>query len=765
LAQNLVGFGITVTNATINCPSNASGLFTATSSNLNIDSGLILSSGSVVDNGFNMGVANPSSTFASTPNTPNNSDPDLALLTGLNINDACVLEFDFTTIGDTVKFDYVFGSEEYSVFTCSSFFDMFGFFISGPGITGPYSNNSTNIALVPGTNCPVGVNTINASTQNPCGNVFAPCAPPNNALFNTNNGGTTIVYSGFTDVLTAISPVVPCSTYHLKLVIADGSDQSYDSGVFLKAGSFTSNVVQVKLNAGLSNTAGNQYIIEGCDSAQLTIKRKIVSGVALADTVNFLIQGSAINSIDYTTLPSQVTFLPLLSDTMQILNLFAFNDGITEGIEEIKIYVLGGCGQIPIDSLIIEIHDSLSYSLFNNDTSMCLGNTITINGQVDNGINIQWNPATYVQNPNALLTTITPTTYGVQNYTVIGTYGSCVPVVKNIKITTDPVPIISAIPDMEVCEGLTLNINGVVSPAFNYNITWNPASGLSNTNTYNPTFTGTTSQAYNFNVESPNAKCSANEPFNIQVWPFVVGTISNDSLVCNGENVQLFVTGGTGNYLWYPGTGLSCTSCSNPIASNIGSTTYYAILLDTHGCDDTLDVTVEIQPGFTLQLLNNDTTIYLGEEVQLLATGAPYYYWTPGDYLGFTQSNNPVARPLEDITYTVTGVNINQKCPQKDTVRIKVISQDVFVPNAFSPNGDGKNDMFKITARKLITLQEYRIYNRWGQEIFISNDINKGWDGTYKGVPQDGGIYFYTMKVSYVGGKVQNLKGDITLVR
>ncbi len=250
LAQKLVGTGVTISNPTLDCQGISNGVFTATSSNLSIDSGIILTSGRAMTSGLGTGANGPESGFASFSSwaVGNGNDPDLDILASPSpTRDRCILEFDFVTIGDTVKFDYVFGSEEYPGYTCSSFFDVFGFFISGPGIVGPFTNSAKNIALVPGTNCPVGVNTINASTASPCGTVSAPCAPPNNALFNTNAGGTTVTYSGFTHVLTAISEVIPCSTYHLKLAIADGNDHILDSGVFLKAGSFSSNIVNVKL--------------------------------------------------------------------------------------------------------------------------------------------------------------------------------------------------------------------------------------------------------------------------------------------------------------------------------------------------------------------------------------------------------------------------------------------------------------------------------------------------------------------------------------
>lgn len=783
LAQKLVGFGVTTANATLNCGSNASdginhgsGIFTVTSSNLGLDSGITLTSGVAATNGFSIGVNNPASIH--TGSTGNGGDPDLTTLIGGTTFDKCILEFDFTTLGDTVKFDYVFGSCEYPSYTCSNFNDVFGFFLSGPGIAGPYSNGAKNIALVPGsTTCPVAISTIYCPNNPGCCNTTNYCfantagctafSATNNTCqyFVCNAGGPTVSYPGFTTVLTAMSQVIPCSTYHIKLAIADKGDAALDSGVFLKAGSFTSNIVQIKLSAGLTSTSGVPVIVEGCDSANLKLTRKIVSGSVYADTINLQYGGNAQNSIDYSTLPTQLTFLPNASDTVKNLSLYAFPDGIAEGTEYLKIYVLSGCAQLITDSIIIEIKDSLEYSLFNGDTAICLGNTVNINGIMDAGMVMQWSPAINVLNPNQFLTSITPTVPGSQTYTITGSFGTCVPVKKSFTITADPVPILTPISDFEICEGDTYPLNALVTPAFNYNVIWNPASGLVNSNGYNPTFVGTTSQNIQLDIVSPNAGCMASDTFLATVWPFQVGDIKDDTLICDGSPIQLWVTGGTGAYQWYPATNLSCEFCPNPIATVMGSEHYYAILLDTHGCGDTLSLYVSVQPPFNMQLWNNDTTIYLGESIQLNVTGAPFYYWNPTNYISYSQSNDGLATPLSDITYYVTGVSLLQGCPQIDSFHVTVVEQDVFVPSAFSPNGDGVNDIFHVTARKLITLQEFKIMNRWGQQIFETRDISKGWDGNFKGKMQDPGVYYYMIKVASPTGKTQFLKGDITLIR
>lgn len=241
LAQSLAGASVTVSNATLNCPQVANGLFTVTSSNLGLTNGILLTSGDAA------AAISPDPSFS---NSPQPGDPDLNSISLVSTFDGCVLEFDFVPLADSIKFQYVFGSTEYQGYTCSNFSDVFGFFLSGPGINGPHSNNAKNIALVPGTtSCPVGVNTINGSTAANCGNFTPPCT--NNGIYFINNIPLprTVGYNGFTTVLTAKSAVTPNQTHHLKLAIADGTDRILDSGVWLKEASLTS-ATQTVVNCG-----------------------------------------------------------------------------------------------------------------------------------------------------------------------------------------------------------------------------------------------------------------------------------------------------------------------------------------------------------------------------------------------------------------------------------------------------------------------------------------------------------------------------------
>jgi gliding motility-associated-like protein len=222
LAEELVGTGIEIVGAELDCPSLASGIFDCIDCNLGIDSGFVLTTGRATN------AEGPNNSGSLGYNNGASGDPDLNALPGVGTTyDACVLEIDIIPECDTVSFDYAFGSEEYNEFV-GSINDAFAFWISGPGIVG-----AVNIALIPGTTLPVTIDNVNLTSYS--------------EYYNNNTGVPAgdpyyIQYDGFTTVLTAISAVIPGETYHLKLAIGDEADHIYDSGVFLKANSLSTTV-------------------------------------------------------------------------------------------------------------------------------------------------------------------------------------------------------------------------------------------------------------------------------------------------------------------------------------------------------------------------------------------------------------------------------------------------------------------------------------------------------------------------------------------
>jgi len=356
LVKLFVGSGVQISNISVNCTGVAYGFFDGTNCNVGIDSGLILTSGSATN------AIGPNDQSGVSGYNGTNGDPDLDnLIPGFTTKDACIIEFDITPLSDTLSFDYVFGSDEYLEYVNSSFNDVFGFFISGPGIIG-----SQNIALLPSTAIPVSINNVNDVS--------------NNTYYINNGDGSTspqntnpsfIQYDGFTTVLTARALVQPCQTYHLKLAVADAGDFALDSGVFLKAGSLSSPGIKLSV----SSTAGNGFTnaIEGCIDGIITFKSSKI--LTVPQILHFSINGVAIPGTDYVALPDSV-IIPAGSDSVQLF-IIPYDDQLIEGMEDIRIILHDPCFNTPVDSAVIYIEDHIK-AITSADTSICLGDTIQL---------------------------------------------------------------------------------------------------------------------------------------------------------------------------------------------------------------------------------------------------------------------------------------------------------------------------------------------------------------------------------------------------
>jgi hypothetical protein len=267
LAQKLVGAGVTISNVSFTGNMQMTGFFNNNGgTNIGIDSGIALTSGRAKTRPGNVGMDGDGVTAAQLITASNRwalpGDPDLAAAIGFpvaSLHDACVLEFDFVPLGDSIKFNYVFCSEEYTSAYVCSFNDAFAFFISGPGIFG-----LRNIALVPGTPIPVSIFNVNDVPGGGC---------PNNISYYTDNRfNRFFTHDGHTKVFTALSRVQPCETYHIKLVISDVIDDQLDSGVFLQAGSLSSNAIGMT-NLTQTDPQGNSYLVEGCATGAFVVRR------------------------------------------------------------------------------------------------------------------------------------------------------------------------------------------------------------------------------------------------------------------------------------------------------------------------------------------------------------------------------------------------------------------------------------------------------------------------------------------------------------
>jgi len=285
MVQNtLLGPGISVSNVTFvgstSSPYQIGEFSNGNTTNLGMDQGIVMSSGDVTQ------IPGPVTNFAST-SVGTAGIPEIDNIAGGTSYDGAKLEFDFIPLDNIIQFQYVFGSEEYPEYVNSSYNDAFAFLITGPN---PSGGNYTdqNIALIPFTTTPVTINNVNSGS--------------NSAYYIDNQAlnGQTIVLDGFTTVLIAQADVTACQSYHIKFAIADIDDSVFDSDVFLKANSFSTDALDIVITYSNGTSA-----LEGCSTA--TVTATVGNAPAAPLVVNYTISGTSTNGTDFATIPSSIT--------------------------------------------------------------------------------------------------------------------------------------------------------------------------------------------------------------------------------------------------------------------------------------------------------------------------------------------------------------------------------------------------------------------------------------------------------------------------
>lgn len=640
LVQTLMGSGITVSNVVMNCPQGAAGTFNGTATNIGINNGVMLTTGSVaIAAQPNLGGGSGQDNFAP-------GDVDLTAAGGFNTFDACALEFDFVALCDTISIAYVFASDEYDEYVCGIVNDVFGFFLTGPG----YAN--TNIAVVPNTSTPVSINTVNIGVQGAFGGGGTNCVYTNTAYYQQNLG-TTHEYDGQTVKMLAMAPVTPCATYHVKLVIADGGDGVFDSGVFLESNGFQCTDQIITLETSIT-TPGLASAIEGCVDGLLTIERG--GDTTLPYTINYTLGGSAIPGVDYNALPSTITFAAF--QTSLSFPIIANVDNIVEGQEDIYIIVTDTfCGFPTSDTAFLYINDVPTISA-GPDQSFCEDDTIQIGAPLVVPFSYQWVPATGLNNstlPDPLLTLTSP---GVYDYEVIGTdTNGCVDRdTVTLTVRDAPESPFSAASNVCVNQPLTVTYTGGAGPTAAFN--WNFGGGtvISGTGAgpyvlvYNtPGQVDITLVVTENNCPSPLTILSVT----VQPTPTLAPTVTNVSCFGFSDGQVLSnASGGTPTYQYLWSTGATSTNLNNMIPG-----TYTVTLTDNFGCRDTATAVVT-QPSQLQNTFTHSPILCFGGTGSITANtiggnGQYSYVWSNG-------ATSQTAAGLVAGTYTVTVTDATQ---------------------------------------------------------------------------------------------------------
>lgn len=231
--------------------------------------------------------------------------------------------------------------------------------------------------------------------------------------------------------------------------------------------------------------------------------------------------------------------------------------------------------------------------------------------------------------------------------------------------------------------------------------------------------------------------------------------------------IQLSATGGH-VYQWSPATYLSDPQISNPTGSPDQSIVYTVTITDTvcnYSRDLEVNITVNASPDIQLSK-SNDLNCAVGA-TQLSVTGADRYEWMPDASLSALNISNPVARPDKTTTYTVKAYSTGG-CASEDSITVyfeKTGIADLYLPTGFTPNGDGKNDVFRVVTAGSVAVKELSVFNRWGELVFTTQNASKGWDGTFKGVPVEAGAYYWFVRATSTCGGELFKKGHVILIK
>ncbi len=323
--------------------------------------------------------------------------------------------------------------------------------------------------------------------------------------------------------------------------------------------------------------------------------------------------------------------------------------------------------------------------------------------------------------------------------------------------------------DAIICEGSNIQLN-LVSNATQYS--WAPSTGLSSTSVSNPVANPTVTTQYI--VTATLQRCAVNDTVNVFVNPAPVPDAGGYGAICFGQSYQLRGSGGV-RYSWTPNTFLDNPAVANPIATPTRTIVYtLSIMGDINNCPSlvTDTVSVDVTPPIRITTFPFDTILYENDLVQLLAVSAVpaanNFIWTPVIGLSNPAIPDPIltAGPVGDvIQYKVTATSA-AGCKGEGFVKVKVYKgPELYVPTAFTPNGDGLNDRFYPFPVGIKSINYFRVYNRWGQIMFNSTTLYQGWDGKYSGVLQPNGVYVYMAEGVDKNGNKITKKGTITLIK
>lgn len=759
LVQNvLLGPGVVVSNVVFTGSIQAIGQFTATGTNLGLNSGIVITTGTVFPGGS--GPQGPNDNGSSGVDNGRGGAGILNNISSSSTFNAALLEFDFTAVGDSVSFNYVFGSEEYieyvDIGNPNAYNDVFGLFISGPGIINP----PKNIAVLPNGNV-VSINNVNHINNT---SFYVDNGDGNQSPYNSD--AKYIQYDGYTRVLTAKSAVQCGQTYHLTIAIADVGDGILDSGIFLEAQSLASKpLYDTDHSLNTQHFGTDTDAAEGCNTANFVIMREETTPNV---TIPIIVGGTATELADYSDVPSSVTFAA--GQTSIDFDISFLADGITEPDETLQLIFMipNECGDIVPDTinLVIRNIDPVQVTV-PDDTLYCgPGLNTTLHSVVTGGLE----PLSYLWSTGAVTDSLVVSPTSTQTYTLTVTdfcLNSTDTDVSEVYVMPIPPIVIDPIPDISSnCPFTPIEVQAIVNGGSGgYTYLWtNLGQFISDMDT--AVFSPAVSTIYQLVVsDACGLKDTIYINYNI-LAPLLIPEITDPLKICPGAETVLAAsaTSGTPPYsFFWPHSGEITPS----VTVSPNSKTQYEVQISdacaTYSLAVSTNVSVEAPIAdftFATDNLNMGAGIQFTDASKEGAT----FYWDLGNGL-YSSDQNPQTIYNDIGTYEVTLIMKDVNGCYDTVSKPILIGHLMYIPNTFTPDGNYiNNDFFAVSLN--VEVLSFEIFNRWGELIYESqNETRFKWDGTYKGKPCEDGVYTYKIKYIDPSKKEYEFVGHVNLLK
>lgn len=433
----------------------------------------------------------------------------------------------------------------------------------------------------------------------------------------------------------------------------------------------------------------------------------------------------------------------------------------TPGNYAVKLYVRNdkGCEQTITNP--ITIYDKPPFNA-TSDTLLCAKDSLHMWANSTLPGKFNWTPDNYfILNPNTPDPIVFPPRTSTYKVTFVDNQG-CVND-KDILVDVRTTIHVKTIADSTVCTNDEIHLQTTADGLYTYR--WTDLTRNS-VISFNPdVYVIPTPPKQTYEVQVALGTCRGADTVSLKVVDPPKATAAPDTTVCFGVPLTLRATGGA-YYRWSPAFYVDNASSPVTIAHPVDTTLFTVTVTDTLGCPKpvTASTLVRVVPKVHA-FAGNDTIIMLNTPFQLNATGGVRYTWMPPDGLNNRSIYNPVTTYNHDITYTVTAYT-QEGCSGTDNIFVRFIKgPDIYIPNAFSPNGDGLNDIFRPLPVGIVTMEFFRVFDRWGKLVYSTTAYLQGWDGTVNGQTAGIGTYVWVVQGKDINNNTVQRKGTVTLVR